>query len=59
MTAGFVIVLDDDIPARLIPPQSDKLKPEVNENWELTGFECAFFSPFSAVSTIPYSRESS
>jgi hypothetical protein len=38
--AGFEIVLDDDDkPTQLISLQSDKLKPEVNENWELTGFE--------------------
>ena len=38
--AGFEIVLDeDDTPARFISLQSDKLKPEVNSDWELTGFE--------------------
>jgi len=38
--AGFEIVINqDETPARLIPLQSDKLKPEVNSDWELTGFE--------------------
>jgi len=37
--AGFEIVLDGDgDPARLIPLQSDSLKPNVSEAWELTGF---------------------
>jgi hypothetical protein len=37
--AGFEIVLDDDeTPSRLISLQSDKLKPDVSEDWELTGF---------------------
>ncbi|MCW3991642.1 MAG: phage portal protein [Candidatus Bathyarchaeota archaeon] len=39
MTAGFEIVLDGDgDPARLIPLQSDTLKPNVSGAWELTGF---------------------
>lgn len=38
--AGFEVVLNaDDAPSRLISLQSDKLKPEVNDLWELTGFE--------------------
>ena len=38
--AGFEFVLnEDETPARLISLQSDKLRPEVNEDWELTGFE--------------------
>lgn len=37
--AGFEVVLDEDEgPARLISLQSDKLKPNVSEAWELTGF---------------------
>jgi len=37
--AGFEIVLDrDGDPARLIPLQSDTLKPNVSGAWELTGF---------------------
>ena len=37
--AGFEIVLDGDgDPARLIPLQSDTLKPNVSGAWELTGF---------------------
>jgi len=38
--AGFEVVLnEDETPARLISLQSDKLKPNVSEDWELTGFQ--------------------
>jgi len=39
--AGFEIVLDpyDYFPGRLIPLRSTSLKPNVNKNWELTGFQ--------------------
>ena len=37
--AGFEIVLDGDgDPSRLIPLQSDRLKPNVSKDWRLTGF---------------------
>lgn len=39
--AGFEIVLDPNnlLPYRLIPLESDKLKPNLSQDWELTGFE--------------------
>jgi hypothetical protein len=38
--AGFEIVLDEDeTPAWLLSLQSTKLKPNVNEDWKLTGFK--------------------
>jgi hypothetical protein len=48
--SGFEIVLDGNgVPARLISLQSDRLRPEVSEDWELTGFEYrgrkAMYSP--------------
>jgi hypothetical protein len=37
--AGFEIVKDDKVfPIRFIPLQSNKLIPDIDENWELTGF---------------------
>lgn len=37
--AGFEIVLDEnETPSRLISLQSDRLKPNVSEDWELAGF---------------------
>ena len=47
---GFEIVLDDDdTPAWLLSLQSSKLKPNVNENWELEGYRYegrdGFYSP--------------
>ena len=37
--AGFEIVLDDEGPAWLLSLQSTRLKPNVNENWELEGYK--------------------
>lgn len=37
--AGFEVVLDvDGYPSWLLPLQSDKLKPRLDEDWSLTGF---------------------
>jgi hypothetical protein len=37
--AGFEVVKDDKgIPIRIISLQSNRLKPDLDENWELTGF---------------------
>ncbi len=49
--AGFEIVLEstDDLPAWLLPLDSLKLKPEIDTNWKLTGFDYdakpAFYKP--------------
>lgn len=38
--AGFEIVLDEDEkPSRLLPLQSDKLEPNINNDWELVKFK--------------------
>jgi len=38
--AGFEIVLGDDLfPERLIPLKSTDLKPDINDDWELTSFK--------------------
>jgi len=48
--ARFEVVLgEDEFPKKLIPLQSDKLKPNINEVWEVTGYRYqgrdGFYSP--------------
>jgi len=49
-SAGFEIVTDRyGLPVRLLELQSDKLKPEINENWNLVGYSyqgrAGFYKP--------------
>jgi len=48
--AGFEVVLgEDEFPKKLIPLQSDKLKSNISEKWEVTGYRYqgrdGFYSP--------------
>ncbi len=54
--AGFEIVLDPDglLPERFIPLKSDKLKPKLDRNWELTGFEYEGRDNFYAPEEVLY-----
>jgi len=52
--AGFEIVMgDDETPAWLLSLQSPKLKPDLNDKWELTGFRYegreGFYEPHEAL----------
>jgi len=54
--AGFEVVLDpnDLLPDRLIPLKSEDLKPKLNENWELTGYEYKGKDGFYAPEEVLY-----